>query len=136
MCGFGVSGATYFVSYRDPNLTKTLDVYHDIVNYVNNFEATPEEMTKYIIGAVGSYDYPKSPSVKGARSFTAYLNKQTVEDFKREKAEIIDTTIEDIKNCLPYVEAIFEQNNICVIGNEKKIEEAKEIFKDTKMLLK
>ena len=52
-----------------------------------------------------------------------YLNKQTIDDFKREKAEIINTTIEDIKKAFPYVEAIFEQNNICVIGNEKKIEE-------------
>lgn len=136
MCGFGVTGASYFVSYRDPNLTKTLDVYHDITNYINNFEATEDEMTKYIIGAVGSYDYPKSPSVKGARSFTAYLNNTTVEDYKREKAEIINATVEDIKKALPYVEAIFEQNNICVIGNEKKIEEAKDIFKETKMLLK
>lgn len=136
MCGFGLSGSTYFVSYRDPNLTKTLDVYHEITNYINNFEATSEEMTKYIIGAVGTYDYPKSPAVKGARSFTAYLNKQTIDDFKREKAEIINTTVEDVKNALPYVEAIFEQNNICVIGNEKRIEEAKDIFKETKMLLK
>ena len=136
MCGFGLTGASYFVSYRDPNLTKTLDVYHDITNYITNFEATPEEMTKYIIGAVGTYDYPKSPSVKGARSFTAYLNNTTIDDYKLEKEQIINATVEDIKNALPYVEAIFEQNNLCVIGNEKKIEEAKDIFKETKMLLK
>lgn len=136
MCGFGNTGASYFVSYRDPNLTKTLDVYHEVVDYINNLEATEEEMTKYIIGAVGAYDFPKSPANKGARSLAAYLTGQTEDDFKREKAEIINATIDDMKKVLPYIEAILSQNNICVIGNEKKIEEAKEIFKETKMLLK
>lgn len=136
MCGFNATGESYFVSYRDPNLTKTLDVYHEIVNYIKEFEATPEEMTKYIIGTVGSIDFPKSPANKGARSLVAYLKGTTIEDLKREKAEIIDTTLEDIKNVLPYIEAIIAQNNLCVIGNSNKVEEAKDLFKETKMLLK
>ncbi len=136
MCGFNATGDSYFVSYRDPNLTKTLDVYNEVVNYIKEFEATPEEMTKYVIGAVGSYDFPKSPANKGARSLVAYLKGLTIEDFKREKAEIINASLEDMKNVLPYVEAILSQKNICVIGNSNKVEEAKEIFKETKMLLK
>ena len=136
MCGFRKTGESYFVSYRDPNLTKTLDVYRDVVNYIKEFDATPDEMIKYIIGAVGSYDFPLSPANKGARCLGAYLTGTTVEDFKKEKQQIIDTTVEDIKNVLPYIEAIIGQNNICVIGNENKIEESKDIFKDTKMLLK
>ena len=136
MCGFGTSGSSYFVSYRDPNLTNTLEVYHGVVNYINEFEATEEEMTKYIIGAVGSYDFPKSPSNKGQRALVCYLQNQTEEFFKKEKAELIDTTKEDIKNFSSYIEAILKQNNICVIGNDKKIDEAKDIFKEVKGLLK
>ena len=64
------------------------------------------------------------------------MNGQTDETFKKEKAEIINTTEKDIKALRPYIESIINQNNICVIGNEKKVEEAKEIFKVTKMLLK
>ena len=93
-------------------------------------------MIKYIIGAVGSFDFPLSPANKGVRSLGAYLNGKTVEDYKLEKQQIIDATVEDIKNVLPYIQAIIEQNNICVIGNETKVEEAKNIFKETKMLLK
>lgn len=136
MCGFGANGISYFVSYRDPNLTKTLDTYKGVVNYLKEFEASEEEMTKYIIGAVGSYDYPKSPANKGSRALLAYLQGQTEDDFKKEKAQIIDATCEDIKKLGSYIEAILEQNNICVIGNDKKVEEAKDIFKETKMLFK
>lgn len=136
MCGFTGTGISYFVSYRDPNLTKTLETYKNVVNYLDQFSASEEEMTKYIIGAVGTYDYPKSPATKGARALSAYMSGQTDENFKKEKAEIINATEADIKALKPYIESILKQNNICVIGNDKKVEEAKEIFKETKMLLK
>ena len=136
MCGFAQSGAAFFVSYRDPNLTKTLDTYKGVVNYINEFNATEEEMTKYIIGAVGTYDFPKSPSNKGGRALTSYLVGLTEEDYRKEKAQIIDTKLEDIKKISKYIESILEQNNVCVIGNDKKVEEAKEIFKEIKMLFK
>ena len=136
MCGFGRNGASYFVSYRDPNLKKTLDVYHDVVNYLEDFNPNDEEMLKYIIGAVGKYDYPKSPASKGLYALNSYLQGHKEEDYLKEKREIIDATKEDIKALIPYVKSIIKQNNICVIGNIQKIEEAKEIFKETKMLLK
>ena len=85
MCGFAQSGVAFFVSYRDPNLTKTLDTYKGVVNYINEFNATEEEMTKYIIGAVGSYDFPKSPSNKGGRALTSYLVGLTEEDYKKDE---------------------------------------------------
>ena len=136
MCGFGKTGESYFVSYRDPHLTRTLNEYRKVLNYIDEFNATPEEMTKYIIGAVGSYDTPLSPASKGARSLGAYITNTSIEDYKKEKSEIIDTTLEDIKAIRPIIEAILNQNNICVVGNEKKVEETEGIFKSKEMLLK
>ncbi len=136
MCGFGTDGSSYFVSYRDPNLEKTYDVYKGVVQYLKDFEATPEEMLKYIIGAVGSYDFPKSPSNKGFRSLMAYLCNKTIADFEFEKNQIINTTKNDIKGLVGYIDAILLQNNKCVIGNDKKIEAAKDLFKEEKPLFK
>ncbi len=136
MCGFGSTGDSYFVSYRDPNLVNTLNVYKDVIKYIDEFKADDEDMLKYIIGAVGSYDYPLSPAAKGARSFTSYLKGLTEEDYKLEKRQMIDATMQDIKNIKPIIEAILEKNNICVVGNEKKIEETNGIFKSKEMLLK
>ena len=136
MCGFGYDGSTYFVSYRDPNLQNTLDVYKGIIEYLKNFDASEEEMLKYIIGAVGTFDFPKSPANKGYRALNAYLCNRTVADYQYEKAQLINTTKNDIKGLVAYVEAIVLQNNLCVIGNEKKIEEAKALFKEAKPLFK
>ena len=136
MCGFGRNGSSYFVSYRDPNLKKTLDVYYNIINYLEEFNPNEEEMLKYIIGAVGTYDYPKSPANKGLYALTSYLQGYKEEDYLKEKREIINATKDDIKALIPYIKAIIDQNNICVIGNIQKIEEAQDIFNETKMLLK
>lgn len=136
MCGFNADGSAYFVSYRDPNLKKTYDIYKGLVKYLKEFDANEEEMFKCIIGAVGNYDFPKSPSNKGLRSLTAYLKNQTIDDLKFEKYQLINTTANDIRNIASYVEAIVLQNNICVIGNENKIEEEKDIFNICKPLFK
>ncbi len=136
MCGFNYDGSAYFVSYRDPNIEKTLDTYKGVVQYLKDFNASEEEMLKYIIGAVGNYDFPKSPSNKGLRSLVAYLSNKSDDDYKFEKAQIINATNNDIKSLVAYVDAIVIQNNICVIGNDKKIEDAKQIFKEDKPLFK
>lgn len=136
MCEFSDNGSSYFVSYRDPNLEKTYDVYKGVVKYLKRFKATEEEMLKFIIGAVGNYDFPKSPSNKGFRSLVAFLTNKTIDDFKFEKYQIINTKVNDIKNIAAYVEAIILQNNICVIGNENKINEASNLFKVCKPLFK
>lgn len=136
MCEFSDNGSSYFVSYRDPNLEKTYDVYKGVVKYLKEFKATEEEMLKFIIGAVGNYDFPKSPSYKGFRSLVAFLTNKTIDDFKYEKYQIVNATVNDIKSIAAYVEAIVLQNNICVIGNDNKIDAASNLFKVCKPLFK
>ena len=86
------NGDTYFVSYRDPNLAATNEVYEGIPAYVGEFEADEREMTKYIIGTVSDLDMPLGPRAKGARSMTAYLQELTYEEIQKERDEIIGAT--------------------------------------------
>ena len=37
MSGFSRTGEGYFVSYRDPNLERTMEVYEGIADYLRNF---------------------------------------------------------------------------------------------------
>ena len=41
------SGDGYFVSYRDPNMKETNDIYEGIPEYLENFNADERDMTKY-----------------------------------------------------------------------------------------
>ncbi|MDE6320217.1 MAG: insulinase family protein, partial [Lachnospiraceae bacterium] len=68
MCQFGKTGESYFVSYRDPNLEKTIEVYEKAADFVEAFEADERTMTQYIIGAVSALDTPMTPQVYGTYS--------------------------------------------------------------------
>ena len=135
-CNFNPTGDSYFVSYRDPNIERTLQQYKDVLKYIDDFKATDEEMLKYIIGAVGSVDTPLSPYSKGLRSLSKYLTGQTIEEVKEIKRQIIDATEADIHAMRKVVEAIIEQNNLCTIGNEKKVQATNGIFTTKLNLLK
>ena len=136
MCGFsGVDGDAYFTSYRDPGLKETNEIYEGIVDYVKNFDADERDITKYIIGTFSSLDAPLTPQSKGRRSLSMYLAGITEEDLNRERAEILDVTIEDIRGLANTVKAVLDADHICVIGNESKILESKDLFKEVKTLL-
>lgn len=135
MSNFTRNGNVYFVSYRDPNLEKTMDVYMNVPNYIDSFNPSTDDLTKYIIGAIGMLDTPLSPKDKGARSFLAYLQNVTYEDLKQERHEVLNVTLDDIKALKPLIEKALNDNALCVIGNENKIEDSK-IFKEKKNLFK
>jgi presequence protease len=129
MSSFGRDGNTYIVSYRDPKLKETLKVYDGIEQYLRGFEADEREMTKYIIGTVSNLDFPITPSMRGEISLINYLSKITQEDIQRERDEVINTKIEDIRKFADLLKSVMDQNCICVLGNEGKIKENKDIFK-------
>ena len=91
------NGDTYFVSYRDPNLKKTDEIYDGIPQYLADFKADEREMTKYIIGTISDMDTPMNPSAKGARSMTAYLQGLDFADIQKERDQVIGATDEDIR---------------------------------------
>lgn len=134
MNGYSRNGDTYFVSYRDPNLEKTNEVYEGIPEYVKNFKADEHDMTKYIIGTISAMDTPMNPSAKGTRSMAAYLQHITEEELQKERDEVIQATDADIRALEGMLRAVLEQDNLCVIGNEDAIESAKEMFTEVKNL--
>lgn len=126
------NGDTYFVSYRDPNLEKTNEIYDGIPEYLENFTADERDMTKYIIGTVSDLDTPLNPNAKGARSMTALLQGITQEDLQRERDEVIGATEKDIRALKDMIASVLEEHNLCVIGNEEKLNEQKELFTELK----
>lgn len=128
MSGFKRSGNCFFVSYRDPNLKKTFDVFAGIPEYIRNFNADEKEMTKYIIGTISGMDTPLTPSAQGALGLNSYMNRISVKDMQLERDQVLDATAEDIRNLADLVECVLKQNYICVVGSESAIMEQKELF--------
>lgn len=129
------SGESYFVSYRDPNLSDTLDVYDRIPEYIKNFLPDERDMTKYIIGTFSALDTPMNPEAKGSRSLSAYLEGITYEQIQKERNEILNAQPEDIRRLADLVEAVLKKDSICVIGNENMIKESAGLFENVEKLI-
>ncbi len=134
MSGFTRKGDAYFTSYRDPNLSRTNEVYQGIPEYLEQFSADEKEMTKYIIGTFSSLDAPLTPAGKTGRSATAYLTGVTDEMLQNEREEILNASQEDIRQLSGVVRAVLKEEAICVIGNEEKLREEKQLFHELKNL--
>ncbi len=121
MCGFGRTGDCYFVSYRDPNLGQTIEVYENAADFIENYDAGERTMTQYIIGTFSQLDMPLTAAGKGRRSREAYFRGITLDMIQKERNEVMDATPEDIRSLGAYLRAFMEDDCLCVVGNEQKI---------------
>lgn len=128
MSNFNRVGEGYFVSYRDPHLKRTVEVYEGVVEYLQGFTVSERDMTKYIIGTMSNIDQPLTPSAKGERSMNLYMGKVSAEMIQAERREILEAGQEDIRRLARVVEAVLAADQLCVIGSEEKLEEDKELF--------
>ena len=128
MSNFNRIGEGYFVSYRDPNLRRTLEVYDGVVDYLKDFTVSERDMTKYIIGTMSNIDQPMTPAAKGDRSMNLYMNKVSAEMIQKERREILEAGQDDIRRLSKVVEAVLKADQLCVIGSEEKIEEERNLF--------
>ena len=134
MSGFGKNGDTYFASYRDPKLRATNEIYEKIPEYLKEFDADERDMTKYIIGTISGIDQPLEPAALGDRSFHAYQSGVTVEMIQKERNQVLDATEETIRSLAGYIETMMDAGTVCAIGNDRKLEEEKELFKQVSSL--
>ena len=134
MSGFGRSGEGYLVSYRDPNLKETNDIYEGIPAYLEAFDPDERDMTKYVIGTISNLDAPLTPSVKGSRGLSAYLSGVTEEMMQTERDQILGAAKEDIRALAAQVRAILATGSFCVVGNEEKIEANRGMFGEVSSL--
>ena len=123
------TGDCYFVSYRDPNLKKTLDVYDGVAEYLENFDADERAMTQYIIGAISELDTPLTPAGKALRSLSAYMNGISDESIQSERDELLATDCSKIRELAAYARALVEGDCLCVVGNENAIKKDSDLFK-------
>ncbi len=122
------TGNMAFVSYRDPNLAETLKAYDEAPSFIKDFDVSDREMTKYIIGTVSNLEGPLTPAAKGDKALGMYVRGITKEDRQREREEVLSTTVKDIQSYSKTIEEVMKKDFICVVGNEKKIKENKDLF--------
>ena len=128
MSDFTLGGYLYFVSYRDPNLRETLEVYNTIPEFLRNFDCDKREFDKYIIGEISSLDFPLTPEGMGDKADEDYITGFTFEDRQQIRDEVLSAKIEDMRNYAELIEAVMSKNHYAVFGSESKVKEAADLF--------
>ena len=136
MSGSYRNGDMYMVSYRDPNLRKTNEIYENAADYLEHFDVSDRDMVKFIIGTIGDIDTPMNPAAKGTRSFGAYICNTDYESLKAERAQVLDCNVERIRELAPLVRCAMDENYFCVVGSSKEINKESELFDKIQPLIK
>ena len=112
------TGTLSFYSYRDPSPERSLTVYVDAPDALIA-AAKSENLDKYIIGAIGDLDQPKSPKVAAQQATMDYLNGWNEELSKSERAEILSANKDSLLLAAKILgEAIFDSAACVVCGKE------------------
>ena len=119
-----LSGVLTFISYRDPNLLKTVETFDRTAQFLREITLTREELTKSIIGAIGDMDSYMLPDAKGFASMVRLLIGHTDDNRQQMREEILATTEEEFRAMAPALEEVKENGIIKVLGSPTAINEA------------
>lgn len=122
------NGDMVFCSYRDPNLKSSVEAYDALADYLEHFDVSEREMTKYIIGTLSRIDIPLTPTLRGPKAMTRYFSGTTQELARKNRKALLETTVDDIRNLAPMIRAVMEDNHLCVMGGEGKIRADEDLF--------
>lgn len=122
------SGGLAFVSYRDPNIMKTIETYQGLPAYIAEMSVDEAELFKAIIGTMSNLDQPLSAYHRGLKSFTMLQTSYCEADIIRLKEEILATTLEDLKSMHAAFDTLLTNPATVVIGNKAQIDAVKDQF--------
>jgi len=122
------SGNVSFVSYRDPNLSETLEKYKQTSDFLQNLQLSEKEMTQFIIGTIAGLDQPKNITAKSMSAYGNYFTKTDASFYQKERDAILSTSLEDIRSYAKMIKEIANKNVVCVYGNAEKLESNKQLF--------
>ncbi|KKB82630.1 peptidase M16 [Devosia limi DSM 17137] len=114
------SGNFAFLSYRDPNLLKTLDAYDGAAKALNA-GIGEADLTRSIIGVIGDIDGYQFPDAKGYSSMWRQLTGTTDAIRQQRRDEVLGASGADFKALAAAVEAVAKHGHVVVLGGEAAI---------------
>ena len=126
-----LSGLFAFLSYRDPHLTETLDVYRDAADDVSRNPVSPEELEKAVIGSIGTLDRPMDPAGRGYTALIREFSGLSDPDRRRFRAEVLGMTAERIRETARrYFPAAAEAAVVAVCAAEERLRQANDALRE------
>merc|ERR1712127_585258 len=127
------NGVFSFLSYRDPNLDKTIDVYDGAADALlasaKDMETDTDALATAIIGAIGDMDGALSPDQKGSLQFKRWLARESPEQRQRYRDEVLNTKASDFKDFAERLKSLKEPSS-AVVSSKAAFEDAAKAGKE------
>lgn len=120
------SGVFTYLSYRDPNLLKTLENYDGTADFLQNLDdvrLSEEELTKSIIGAIGDMDAYQLPDAKGYTSMIWHLLGESDEYRQKIRDEVLSASLQDFRNFGEALAKLRQDGKVVILGSEEALRE-------------
>lgn len=118
-----MSGTLTQVSYRDPNVDRTLAAYDGAADYLRALQLSDRELTLAIVGAIGDLDTYLLPDARGAASLSRYLTDDREDLRQQMRDEILSTTRQDFVDFAEVMAEVAKNGKVCALGGSA-VEEA------------
>ena len=117
----GREGAFVCYSYRDPSPSRSLEMYDNISEFINDFYNSDEDIDKFIISAIAATDPLMTPASKGTRADEFWFTGITEEDNINIRRQMLATTRDSIKEWGKVFDEMAEKGCVCVVGNDEAL---------------
>lgn len=123
--------ATY--SYRDPNISSTIDSFNKIGQIAKDLEMTDRDFENQKISSMGTILRPRNPKQMGDADY-AYFRIPSSKKEDDILAEIKAANLDDIKALSDSFDKAMDLDNLVVFGARSDIEKNKDLFDEIKDL--
>lgn len=109
-----LNGIIGFASYRDPHTERTLNIYENVPNWIDQNVLSDIDIQEGKLAAFQSLDYPTTPHAKASRLFKYNITNEIVQK-RREK--LLDASLEEMRRIIQtYFNVKREDASIAILG--------------------
>ncbi len=119
-----LSGALVFASYRDPAVTRTLDIFDATAGHLRTASPKREDVERAIIGAISDIDAHLLPDAKGFVSLLRWLTGDGEEQRQRAREEVLATTAADFARFAEVLDLAARAGKVTVLGGRVALDDA------------
>jgi hypothetical protein len=116
------SGLFTLLSYRDPNLDKTLSIYDQTSDFLRNLKLDEAELKKAIIGTIGELDAYQLPDAKGFTALTRWLLGVTDQERQRMRDEVVNAKKTDFLSIANVLDEFTRRGAVVAMGSSQAVE--------------
>jgi hypothetical protein len=129
MCQYDpMNGLFAFLSYRDPHLLTTLDVYRRAVDIVTREKISVEDLEKAVVGAIGTLDRPMDPAGRGLTALIRTFAGLTDADRQTFRDGVLNVTADQLQEtAVRYFEPA-AASVVAVYAAEERLTRANEVL--------